>query len=468
LMWCDDNYGYMTRLSDAEQQKRSGGGGVYYHLSYWGRPHDYLWLTTTQPGLVCNEMHEAYDKNARRIWIVNVHDPKVACYDLELFLDMAWNINSVDGSNVDRHLERWLCREFGETAGKRLLPVMEEWYRLTGMRKPEFMGWTQVELNKKLYPRGRSQVVDTEFSHEFGDEMYRYLGDYARLSKEVDEIESMVPSDRADEYFAAVKYPVQASHAMAEKLLEAQMARSYYMGGIGPENETREAKMKRHAARSIAAYQRIQSLTDYYNNKLSGGKWKGIMDSAPRDLYVFFPPTLPGIVSDNEVSVLLQETEERNTQIDTDGAIVGNACGYTSSEGKVSVVKMLGHSMKAVSVEKGGSISFDFNADKEGDAVLKVALIPTQPNDKGDLRFSVSVDGGEAQEFSLKEPFRSERWKQNVLRGQAVRDVKVHLTQGTHRLTLKAIDDHIIFDQWMIDYDANRNFYVFPIESALK
>ena len=50
LMWCDDNYGYLTRLSDSTQQRRSGGAGVYYHLSYWGRPHDYLWLTTTQPG----------------------------------------------------------------------------------------------------------------------------------------------------------------------------------------------------------------------------------------------------------------------------------------------------------------------------------------------------------------------------------------------------------------------------------
>nr|MCR5680749.1 glycosyl hydrolase 115 family protein [Prevotella sp.] len=55
LMWCDDNYGYLTRLPDAEQQKRSGGGGVYYHLSYWGRPHDYLWLTTTLPGLIYSE-----------------------------------------------------------------------------------------------------------------------------------------------------------------------------------------------------------------------------------------------------------------------------------------------------------------------------------------------------------------------------------------------------------------------------
>ena len=56
LMWCDDNYGYMTRLSNAKEQQRSGGAGVYYHLSYWGRQHDYHWLTTTQPGLIYNEM----------------------------------------------------------------------------------------------------------------------------------------------------------------------------------------------------------------------------------------------------------------------------------------------------------------------------------------------------------------------------------------------------------------------------
>ena len=100
LIWCDDNYGYMTRLSDKEQQKRNGGAGVYYHLSYWGRPHDYMWLCTTQPGLIYSEMKQAYDCNARRLWVVNVHDLKPAAYDLELFLDMAWNINSVSPSTL--------------------------------------------------------------------------------------------------------------------------------------------------------------------------------------------------------------------------------------------------------------------------------------------------------------------------------------------------------------------------------
>ena len=45
LMWCDDNYGNITRLSNAEEQKRSGGAGIYYHLSYWeGRTIISGWL----------------------------------------------------------------------------------------------------------------------------------------------------------------------------------------------------------------------------------------------------------------------------------------------------------------------------------------------------------------------------------------------------------------------------------------
>src|SRR5574344_686849 len=128
LMWCDDNYGYMTRLADEEQQKRSGGGGVYYHLSYWGRPHDWLWLTTIQPGLIYNEMKTAYDHNARRLWIANVHDPKVAAYELSLFLDMAWNINSVSPNTLRQHLHDWLVQQFGTKAGRKLLPAMTEFY----------------------------------------------------------------------------------------------------------------------------------------------------------------------------------------------------------------------------------------------------------------------------------------------------------------------------------------------------
>jgi len=429
LMWCDDNYGYMTRLSDAEQQKRAGGGGVYYHLSYWGRPHDYLWLTTTQPGLIYNEMKEAYDHNAKKMWIVNVHEVKVAAYDMELFLDMAWNIDAIKPSNLQQHLANWLCREFGDNAGKQLLPLMTEWFRLTAIRKPEFMGWTQVELDKKLYPRGRSQVIDTEFTNEFGGEIDRYLADYSALRKGVADVKKIIPAEKKDAYFAAVEYPLLASAAMAEKMIYAQKARGLYMGQTDKSMEGREAKMKSFAAKSLAAYNEIQELTNYYNNSLAGGKWKHIMDCAPRDLYVFYPPTVPTLPTEAEVKQEKNNMTVASKPIDTDGAVARNACDYDAINGKADKVQMLGHSMNALALKKGSSVEYKFDAPKDGDAKLYLALIPTQPNDKGDIRVKVTVDGNDPVEFSLKEPFRSENWKKSVLRGQALKTT----TDKTHQ-----------------------------------
>ncbi len=51
LVWPDDNYGYIKRLNDKNERNRRGGSGVYYHISYLGEPHDYLWLNTTPPGI---------------------------------------------------------------------------------------------------------------------------------------------------------------------------------------------------------------------------------------------------------------------------------------------------------------------------------------------------------------------------------------------------------------------------------
>ncbi len=458
LMWCEDNYGYMTRLSTPEEQKRSGGGGVYYHLSYWGRPHDYLWLTTTQPGLIYNEMRSAYDHNVRKMWIANVHDPKVAGYDLELFLDLAWNIGSVDEKNVGEHYRRWLCRQFGDKAGNKLYPAMREFYRLCAQRRPEFMGWTQVELDKRLYNRGLSPVIPTEFnSKEFSNELDRYLDDYAKVAETVNDVETMITPELRDAYFAAIVYPVLAAEANAVKLLEAQRAR---------ENTTDADKMQTAVARCQNAYLTLRHLTEIYNNDISGGKWRGLMSMNPRNLPVYDMPSIPSLLSDTEVkSKLKSDKPAAYHEIDTNGTIARNASDFQSASEGVKTVDMLGHSMSAVTLPRDGRVTYSFTAEKEGDAVLRLALIPTQPNDNGDLRFSVSVDGGTPEVFTLKEPFRSENWKKNVLRGQALRELPVRLTEGEHQFTITALDPHIIVDQWMVDFKPGRKFYLFPIKN---
>ena len=403
LVWCDDNYGYMTRLSDAREQQRQGGGGVYYHLSYWGRPHDYLWLTTTQPGLVYNEMRQAYDHNVRKLWIVNVHDPKVAGYDLELFLDMAWNIDCVNGETLGSHYRAWLCREFGTEAGERLFPVMHEFYRLCGERRPEFMGYTQVELDKKKYRRGLSPVSEVPLTPA---EAASRISAFEQLKADITAVRPLVRKELEYAFFANIVYPVFATAAMNRKILS-------------------------DSAESHRAYSEIQELTRHYN-EMNGGKWRHLMDAAPRELPVF---------ADVNAKLAGRPVE---------CAYSSNACDYTEATAGVRVIQMLGHSMNAVALPKDGALTYQFEVAEGGSYVLRTALIPTQPNDGGDLRYSVSVDGGAPVVYSLKEPFRSEEWKQNVLRGQALRLLPLQLAAGRHTLVIRALDSHIVIDQWKL------------------
>ena len=426
LMWCDDNYGYLTRLPDAEQQKRKGGGGVYYHLSYWGRPHDYLWLTTTQPGLIYHEMRTAYEHNCRKLWIANVHDPKVAAYDLELFLDMAWDIKrlspgpSLRGRGVitlEEHLAKWLCTQFGAQVGKAIFPAMKEFYHLNAIRKPEFMGWTQVELDKKKYPGGKSEPDRTAFSLTEG---YKRMEAFARIEAVVDTWQPLVMDGRRDAYFAHVLYPVHAAAAMTRKMLADD-------------------------AESLQAYEEIQQLTERYNT-MNGGKWRGLMSAAPRNLPVF------------------GKVRTRFPQHPSAGHLIArNACDYQSASRGVELVQMLGHSMNAVALPKDATLTYEFESPCDGEAILYTAMIPTQPSNRDDLRYQVTLDSQEPVTISLKTPYRSERWKQSVLRGQSLNETSVRLTRGTHKLTFKALDEHIIADQWMIDFCRDRQFYVIPV-----
>ena len=127
-----------------------------------------------------------------------------------------------------------------------------------------------------------------------------------------------------------------------------------------------------------------------------------------------------------------------------------NACDYTDASDGVRTVQMLGYSMNAVAMPKDGTLTYRFDVEQDGEYIVQVALIPTQPADNGDIRFSMSIDGNTPIVYSLKEPFRSEEWKQNVLRGQALRQQTMGLFKGSHILTIHAFDNHIVVDQFQL------------------
>ena len=263
LMWCDDNYGYIRHFPTAEERARKGGNGVYYHVSYWGRPHDHLWLSTMSPSLIYQQMKQAYDQGIQKMWILNVGDIKPAEYQIELFMDMAWNLDKVSSEGVTAHLKHWLERELGTSCAKTILPVMQEHYRLAHIRKPEFMGNTREEEKNPVY----RVVKDLPWSER---EINERLNAYSELSETVEKAASKVPAGRQSAYFELVKYPVQAAAQMNRKLLYAQLARHD----------------KADWEKSDAAYDSIAALTQHYNS-LENGKWNRMMDFKPRKLPVF-------------------------------------------------------------------------------------------------------------------------------------------------------------------------------------
>lgn len=125
-------------------------------------------------------MKQAYEYGIRKIWVLNVGDIKPAEYQIELFMDMAWNMDKVGKEGVTRHLAGFLKREFGETVGNRLLPVMQEHYRLAYIRKPEFMRNTRVEENLSIY----NVVKDLPWSEQ---EINKRLTAYGHLSERAEE-----------------------------------------------------------------------------------------------------------------------------------------------------------------------------------------------------------------------------------------------------------------------------------------
>ncbi|KAB5125137.1 hypothetical protein GAC57_23265, partial [Bacteroides thetaiotaomicron] len=263
LMWCDDNYGYIRHFPTAEERARKGGNGVYYHVSYWGRPHDHLWLSTMSPSLIYQQMKQAYDQGIQKMWILNVGDIKPAEYQIELFMDMAWNLDKVSSEGVTAHLKHWLERELGTSCAKTILSVMQEHYRLAHIRKPEFMGNTREEEKNPVY----RVVKDLPWSER---EINERLNAYSELSETVEKAASKVPAGRQSAYFELVKYPVQAATQMNRKLLYAQLARHD----------------KEDWEKSDAAYDSIAALTQHYNS-LENGKWNRMMDFKPRKLPVF-------------------------------------------------------------------------------------------------------------------------------------------------------------------------------------
>jgi len=412
LVWCDDNYGYITHFPNEKERARKGGNGIYYHVSYWGRPHDYLWLASTSPALLYQQMKLAYDKGAKDLWILNVGDIKPAEYLTELFMDMAWDMGSVESNinGLDKHLYTWLSREFGENKAKELLPVMTEYYRLAYIRKPEFMGATREEEKDPKY----KIVSDLPWSET---EINQRIRDYSLIENKVIELSKKIPESQQESWFELIEYPVRGAAELNKKLLYAQLARH----GNSDWNV------------SDAAYDSIVSLTETYN-ALANGKWKYIMDMQPHNLSVF-----KKIPRTKDSTALLADKQP---------LFLFNGNQYAKYIGQKPIVYGFGYQRAAVVLAQGSSVVYSFTSSSADSVTIELSMVPTHPVSGTQIRYAIRLDGETEQVVDYATQGRSEEWKENVLNNRTVRVMRHHLSKRkNHTITIRAIDEDVILDQ---------------------
>ena len=265
IVWPDDNYGYMKRLSGVREQRRTGRSGVYYHVSYLGVPHSYLWFSTTPPSLMYEELRKAYDTTADRLWLLNCGDLKGSEMQVSLFLDMAWDIGRFTADNVVTYPARWLAGIFGEAYYDRLEAMTREHLRLAFPRKPEYMGWG---YHWNRFDHNCEQLTATDFSFTNYDEAPRRLEAYRKLGARAEALVHEIGDEARPAFYQLVYYPLRGAELMNRMTLGGQRNRWYARQGRAATNAVRDEVQR--------CYDSLQVITRGYNSLL-GGKWNHMM-----------------------------------------------------------------------------------------------------------------------------------------------------------------------------------------------
>ena len=391
LTWVDDNHGYVRQLPTETEQKRSGGHGVYYHLSYYGTPADYLWICSTSPSLISYELVKGYENGIRDLWVINVGDIKPAEAELEFCMDLAWDIEAWQPEKAYEYNRYWAAKTFGEDVADELAGIKLGYYELGSAGKPEHV-----------------------FGVSYNDrEMDERIERYADLAARVDALSASIPPRLHDAYFQLVEYPVKGAYYMNLKTFRAKQSLTLAAAG------QRESALN-YAAEARKAYRMISDLTDRYNTGIADGKWNGIMNFKPREQSQFFMPetaTMSGI-SPFAVDMPVDEF-----------AIVP-AAEYVASQGSIKEIRNLGIGESSVTVWPMDNRNYGTRDIPEapyveysvpvraGENIIEARFLPTFPiHSGGSLNVAISVDGGKASVISLKTVATEGKWNTTVMQG---------------------------------------------------
>ena len=452
ILLSDDNWGDVRKLPTAEERKRKGGWGIYYHVDYVGAPRNSKWLNITPIQNMWEQLQLTYAYGVDKLWVVNVGDLKPMEYPIDLFLALARRPEAFTVGNLLDHTRAFCAAAFGEDQADEAARILNLYSKYSGRTTAEMM-------DRRTY-----DLASGEFR--------RVCDDFVRLEAEALRQFLALDPARRDAYRQIILFPVQALANLYDMYYAQAMNLDLHAKG--------DPAADRWADRVEQCFARDAALCRQYNKEMSGGKWDGMMtqkhigyrswnDNFPADRMPEVKrigETAPGgfrFAADPRGYTAI-EAEHYWTSSDADGA-------------RWTVIPDMGRTLSGIALmpytepADGGALSYRVQLP-EGTASVRVHVVTKSTlafNNSGH-RYEVDLGGAkQVQHFNARlneDPQNIYSVYYPTVARRVVETVsELPAEGGWATLTLRPLDPGIVFEKVVLDYGGYTPQFLFGEES---
>ena len=465
LLLCDDNWGDVRRVPNAQERKHKGGWGLYYHVDYVGAPRNTKFLNVTPVQNPWEQLTLAYENGIDRLWILNVGDLKPMEYPISQFMDMAWNPHKYSVEHITDHTRDFCTQQFGgakqvgnENFGK---SQAEEAARI-------------LNLVCKYNGRCTAEMLDKNTYDLESGEWQEVVNQYLKLEADALRQYNSLPTAYHDAYRQLILFPVEVMSNLHQMYFAQAQNHKHYEQGNPLANEW--------ADECERLFKRDAELCDFYNHKMSNGKWNGMMTQK----HIGYTSWNDDFEKDTCPQLhRIEKAEEGGNIIADENGVVSIEAPYffskTDAEAKWTKIPFMGKSLAGMTLMpytqsvKGASITYKFkmtsshgkasNGEASSQHTKKVRLhIITKSTldylNKGGLTYSVSLDGASPIQVNLNKDLNEK--PENIydlyyptiatrIIDKVIELELPALSDCIHTLTLTPHDPAIIFEKIVVD-----------------
>ena len=455
LLLCDDNWGNVRRVPNAKERKHKGGWGLYYHVDYVGAPRNSKMLNVTPVQNPWEQLTLAYENGIDRLWILNVGDLKPMEYPISQFMDMAWNPHKYSANNITRHTRDWCAQQFGESQADEAARILNLICKYNGRCTPEML-----DKNTYSLENGEWQEVVNQYLQLEADALRQY---------------NSLPASYHDAYRQIILFPIEMMSNLHQMYFAQAQNHALYKQG--------NPKANVWADECERLFKRDSLICDYYNHKMAGGKWNGMMTQK----HIGYKSWNDDFEKDT-CPELFRVTSKDGVIISENNGVVEIEAPYYSSktdaaEAKWTEIPFMGKSVSAMTLMpytksvKGASITYKFKMQvsktsdgkafngnvSNGKKKVRIHVITKSTLDylnKGGLTYGVSLDGASPVEINFNKDLNEK--PENIYNiyyptiATRIVDKVIELelpasSDSIHTLTLTPNDPAIVFEKIVID-----------------